>query len=1331
MVQTIAKRQEITPDQAYQQIKLAKGVINAAGEIVEQKADEKLAPSKADKALAAKLKMPIASFKEAEIDQATGKYKEPPLQEKKGSTLGAYVPLGGGKGIIFAFSEADPTTALHELSHHYEQNVLTEAEKKVVEKWSDTKAGSIEFSEAFARGFESFLKSGEAKSPEMKTAFEKFRTYLTDVINKWIDTGRPLSKAMEKVYNSMLGEEAATKLKQKADAIQERETKTTPVQQTPGGSETVGKEVRDTEEPTDEGSQKTEQVKPESLNGDTSIKQPAMKPAKIETPDAYIEEIKKQPKPKAPKAKKRTVEQQPTQELDSTSEAVVEALKGLDFVPDNINDLTEFVSSLDDEGRPLGPGKAFAIVQQMQADGFIEINGKKVKPLFQNKPTPSNDYISDSQKQILESVRKAAESYNPVDAMKAEEAESLRDWIKNIEAGAKGDAAAIAKSIANTLNVTVEEAKKIYESIKGLKAPKLGSDAQGFFEAWGGGRGAIFKQYGMAWEHLVGQFKNMKLKDTVNPLNWTRIISLPVSGFMSIIQSAKTLVFGDIESRYITPRMKALSNWLADKAKQGVTHRNHFVRNVTQGMQGFYRGLTYTTEGIEAQSRLRGGINEGHVLAQKLMTEMYYLVGRDGAQLANVHAVLDPEVYKGTSREGITEAALNANERLLYQTLKDNMALLHEHSRARGYISEETYLKYKEKGGYFGRAYQEILDAQMYGEDVDAAFGSVRTDFSIYTRRKDFEDVGLTIEQDPVFIAAQRMATAVANQAVTDYADYIADTPNSKIITYSQADFEGLNAKRKQDNKGPMRGFTLLRGYEKGAGVYGFLTNRYVPNYIAYDFKGFFLTSKLGQASYNAIKMYDRLWIRQEIKKTLTAYNPAVFVGNQSSNYTFAFVNDVDLFNFNIMLSEADKNIKDKDAVYNRLVAAGVIGTDVGGEEFAPLRKRQEAEQSAPSLVKIGAKVADKIITAYSQTDDKAKIAAYRVKTEVQGKSSEQAITEVLSGFQNYQNVGMFFDMASKLPVFGNAFAKFLGDVQRIAVSSIAYRPLTTAAYIGTIYSLQALASAASGEDDESEAVREGRPYQPRIPFLGLPLTFKIGGKEINFSRYIFPFTMYDKGESGDSMWHSFSELMPIQPYVSNGPGKPGYLKFSDPLLGPWFSLLTDKDFRGMSISNPTKTADSEQQKWNQAEYLVRSFGWIPTTATDMYHIMLEGEDYYGRNRTKTDRLISTFIRVEEFNDPEVRKTMMKQIRNLNYDVERIHDKANKLLRDGKKNIEAIQSNTTLTDEQRAKKMNDEINSVQKSLLEMADEYNIANKKLTDAVSYDVEVAKKLNEKKD
>jgi hypothetical protein len=67
-----------------------------------------------------------------------------------------------GKYTIYALTNPNVSTPLHELAHVYE-HYLTDSERAVIERWSGHKAGTVEFSEKFARGFEKFLAGGKVK----------------------------------------------------------------------------------------------------------------------------------------------------------------------------------------------------------------------------------------------------------------------------------------------------------------------------------------------------------------------------------------------------------------------------------------------------------------------------------------------------------------------------------------------------------------------------------------------------------------------------------------------------------------------------------------------------------------------------------------------------------------------------------------------------------------------------------------------------------------------------------------------------------------------------------------------------------------------------------------------------------------------------------------------------------------------------------------------------------------------------------------------------------------------------------------------------------------
>ena len=112
-----------------------------------------------------------------------------------------------GKYIIYALTDPNVSTPLHELAHVYE-HYLTESEKATVLKEAGQESWTIETSEFFARGFEKYLADGIAPNPEMKQLFENFKKWLTDIYNGITNSEIDLviSPKMQIIFDEMLGE---------------------------------------------------------------------------------------------------------------------------------------------------------------------------------------------------------------------------------------------------------------------------------------------------------------------------------------------------------------------------------------------------------------------------------------------------------------------------------------------------------------------------------------------------------------------------------------------------------------------------------------------------------------------------------------------------------------------------------------------------------------------------------------------------------------------------------------------------------------------------------------------------------------------------------------------------------------------------------------------------------------------------------------------------------------------------------------------------------------------------------------------------------------------
>lgn len=121
------------------------------------------------------------------------KFKNPVSND----TVRASVALVDGEAIIFAMTNPNVSSPLHELAHVYEE-YLTPQEVKLLEKWSGFKRGEIgsndkvQFSESFARGFERYLADGVSPTPEINTIFSKLKSWMSDIYRTIV--GSPIER---------------------------------------------------------------------------------------------------------------------------------------------------------------------------------------------------------------------------------------------------------------------------------------------------------------------------------------------------------------------------------------------------------------------------------------------------------------------------------------------------------------------------------------------------------------------------------------------------------------------------------------------------------------------------------------------------------------------------------------------------------------------------------------------------------------------------------------------------------------------------------------------------------------------------------------------------------------------------------------------------------------------------------------------------------------------------------------------------------------------------------------------------------------------------------
>jgi hypothetical protein len=131
--------------------------------------------------------------------------ENPFLDAPQSEPHGAVQIFDNQNALIYAISNPNVTTPLHELAHVFEQ-YLTEEEQKVLRDFSEKK-DKRSVSETFARGFEKYLADGKAPDESLQDIFNKFNTWLKEIYFKI--KGSPidikLNDPMKAIYAKMLG----------------------------------------------------------------------------------------------------------------------------------------------------------------------------------------------------------------------------------------------------------------------------------------------------------------------------------------------------------------------------------------------------------------------------------------------------------------------------------------------------------------------------------------------------------------------------------------------------------------------------------------------------------------------------------------------------------------------------------------------------------------------------------------------------------------------------------------------------------------------------------------------------------------------------------------------------------------------------------------------------------------------------------------------------------------------------------------------------------------------------------------------------------------------
>jgi hypothetical protein len=772
-------------------------------------------------------------------------------------------------------------------------------------------------------------------------------------------------------------------------------------------------------------------------------------------------------------------------------------------------------------------------------------------------------------------------------------------------------------------DITFEESKQLREDVgkfeDGLKASaKKASDDIG---------GRIDKGIGDS---------EKKIQDDINDKNSKLHIKL----FPDLLSAGNTALWGQLKKI-----RDGVGNAIAGQLEKGVKSQNDLIRGATKSFTNLYSGLLRTQADIHGLGGLPGKLEMTGTVkafaphrASDLLNTWRDVVHSGPESLRRVLDVLDPDPTFAI--EKLSYGDLSLAEKNLYFTLRDMNTWVHETNYANGLISTETYLKNKDVTGasnYIARMYDKFegdvtMDPaiQEFVNRGNSAYSTKMFTDMYKMREETTEWKKEHAIRDPAYLTAKRVMQTIQNVAIKQYMDLLIQEHPDMVRTL------------KKGEEMP-KGFTKL-----GASYsWGPFRNKVVANHLVEDFVGFYYQNAITNATYDVMKLLDRTKFTQFYKKYRTVYNPFVQTGNVTGNLFFASIAGINPAQFGKNMIDA-RNLHTKNPeLYDRLLKSGLIG-DVGiTGEMKPL----DPLNTKPKGV-LG-KLDEFATKAYVGADNLAKIAAYQV-FRGQGMTHENAVRRAYDSFQNYATVGKTWDLASKIPLVGPTFVKFQADLQRILLNGMVMTPLTTIGTIMAIKMLGNLSSALSGETEEEQATREGRKGVPRIPVVNIPLSFKVGKSEVNVARYLSPLYLYNRGDSEMEL-SELSKFMPIQ-FQQKEEGKMFPLPaFADATWGWLGSVATDKDFRGMSISDPkrTKYTDSNTPTWgtdglvfNVLNYAARSQLPFYKGSVDIFNAATGQLDYYGRKRTWEQAILNNIVKIQQFDKPELKNYVE---RNLGY----------------------------------------------------------------------------------
>ena len=674
-------------------------------------------------------------------------------------------------------------------------------------------------------------------------------------------------------------------------------------------------------------------------------------------------------------------------------------------------------------------------------------------------------------------------------------------------------------------------------------------------------------------------------------------------------------VGGTKQANIWTKTLRGGQEIITRKVESGLGSENALIRNAASTMQNFFRGLGMSPERANASMELRGSMSVANERAFNVMDSLYKTIGRDKGSLERINAVLDPTIAKTP----VSFEQLTPKEQQVYGLIRKGLDIVHDTSYANGNISKELYQK---NMGKYNPGLYDVFELPVEVNKF-VTQGMKKLNNEMYKAKTGISDWKVEHAlNDPVYGLGKRLAQVETNTAIKKYTNFLVSNP--RLVS---------------DIERP--GFVKL----SDSPAYGALSGKYVLNSAAEDLKGFFFSNTAMQNLYDVFRAYDRMPIRQLQKKLLTVFNPTTNVGNIVSDQVFGFVTGVDPLTLNKNLLELMANPSKYKQLADYLMRKGIVGTDITRTDF--VNKLAEIDSLAigkkPEMFSVAAR---KVQSFYGGTDDVYKTSAFKALLD-RGFSLEEATRKVADGFQNYANVGKFYDVWAKTPVVGSAFIKFQGDLIRIIKNGAVNNPLGLITFLGTLWSIARLSSKLSGETPQDRQTRENRFAAPMIPGLNIPLTWQTPLGEINAARYISPFFANNE-TTGVAKMFPFMPRIDTKKDVATNIAQ----NVNDPLLSGPIQALVNRDFRGKPISDPNEnkyqpsTLTPSERLKNQALFLGRNYLPPPVnSAIDVASVARGGKDMYGRTQTVPQSLARLGgIKITQFGSQQAEEQRQKDV---------------------------------------------------------------------------------------